>query len=142
MDASHIRGLMRNNHTQGNGELATDLFVSAFTQAIVDSFSTKTNVVMNSNDITLYSNRVSVFDTSFGTLKLHVHRYAEVSSDATGRLIALRPEKFAVAMLEEPFLQTELGPTGGFVERALRTSLTLEAHNKLVHWYSDGFDKD
>src|SRR3990167_1451454 len=47
LNASHLRGLMRNNYDKGNGELATDLFMSSFSRAVVDSFTTKTNVVLN-----------------------------------------------------------------------------------------------
>ena len=145
LNASHLRGLMRNNYDQGNGELATDLFMSSFSRAVVDSFTTKTNVVLNVDGPDAAARiieSVGVFETSFVRLVLHTHRYLEVSTDATGRLMALRPEKFSIAFLETPYLQDDLSPDGGYVERALRTSLTLEGHNKLVHWYADGFDKD
>ena len=116
--------------------------MSSFSRAVVDSFTTKTNVVLNVTGATSIIESVGVFETSFGRLVLHTHRYLEVSTDATGRLMALRPEKFSIAFLETPYLQDDLSPDGGYVERALRTSLTLEGHNKLVHWYADGFDKD
>ena len=142
LNASHIRGLMRENYDNGNGEMATDLFVSSFSRALIDSFITKTNVILNASDVTKITERVSVFETSFGTLRLITHRYMEISTDATGRLMALRPEKFAIAYLESPFIQENLSVAGGYVPRALRTSLTLECSNKLVNWFADGFDKD
>ena len=73
---------------------------------------------------------------------IHKHRYIQQSGDATGRVLAIRPEKLAVAFLEMPMIDTGLARSGPYDFRAVAGSHTLETRNQDSCWYADGFDID
>ena len=85
-------------------------------------------------------NTISTYETSFGTINIHVHRYVQQSGDATGRALAIRPEKLKVAMLEKPQIDTNLARSGPYDFRAVAGQHTLEVHNQDSNWFSDGFN--
>ena len=124
-----------------NGDVATDLFVGSFLRNVVDGFTAKSNVVVAGSQTTLIKT-VSVYESAFGSLSLHTHRYVQVSgTDATGRVVAIRPEKLAVAWLDMPTI-LNLAVSGAFDAKSVYGSCTLEVHNQNSCWYADGFDID
>jgi len=141
--ATILDGLMKGNWDNSNGDVATDLFMGSFLRSQTDLFAQKTNVVVNTpNGMASIVRTVSSFQTSFGTVMIHTHRYIQQSGDATGRVLALRPEKLAIAYLNRPFIDTGLARSGAYDFRAVDAELTLEVNNQDSNWYADGFDID
>jgi len=137
--ATVLDGLMQNCWTNSNGDVATDLFVGGIGKRITDSFTAKTNVVVNSPDVRGIVKTVTTYETAFGTLTLHKHRFVQQSSDSTLRVLAIRPEKLKVAFLEKPTVLTDLQTGGAYTPRAVYGSLTLEVRNQDSNWFAYGF---
>lgn len=138
--ASILDGLMKLNWDNSNGELATDLFVGSFLRNVMDQFAQKSNVVVNTGGISAIVKTVSTYETAFGTVRFHKHRYIYVSgTDPHSRILAIRPEKHAVAWLEMPYVDTTLARSGPYDNRAIVGSLTLETRNQDSNWFAAGF---
>ena len=138
--ATVLDGLMQDNWTNSNGDVATDLFVGGAMKRVTDNFIQKTNVVVNTPDIRGIIKTVTTYETAMGTLTIHKHRYIQQSGDATGRVLGIRPEKLKVAFLDAPTIQTDLARSGAYVPRAVYASLTLETRNQNSNFFSDGFN--
>lgn len=142
-DATILDGLMKDNWDNSNGDVATDLFMGSFLRKATDGFTQKSNVVVNNpGGQTTIVRTVSTYETAFGTLRVHTHRYVQQSGDATGRVLALRPEKLKVAFLSKPMIDTGLARSGDYDNRAVVGKFTLEVHNQDSNWFADGLDKD
>lgn len=137
--ATILDGLMQNCWTSSNGDVATDLFVGGIMKRVTDNFIQKSNVVVNSPDIRGIVKTVTTYETAMGTLTIHKHRFVQQSGDATGRILAIRPEKLKVAFLEKPTVLTDLATSGPYTPRAVYGSLTLETRNQDSNFYADGF---
>ncbi len=140
--ASILDGQMQLNWTNSNGDVATDLFMGSILRQNTDYFTQKSNVVVNAPlSATAIVRTVSTYQTAFGTLNIHTHRYVQQTADATGRVLALRPEKLKVAFLRKPYIDTELSRSGDYDNRAVVGKFTLETRNQDSNWYADGFLK-
>lgn len=140
--ATILDGLMRDNWTNSNGDVATDLFMGGYLKAVTDGFTQKTNVVVNTPGIAAIVRTVTTYETSFGTLTIHKHRYVQQSSDTTGRVLAIRPEKLKVAFLERPRIDNTLARNGDYTPRAVVGKMTLETRNQDSNFFASGFDID
>jgi len=142
-DATILDALMKGNWDNSNGDVATDLFMGSFLRKATDAFTQKSNVVVNNpGGQTTIVRTVTTYETAFGTLRVHTHRYVQQSGDATARVLAIRPEKLKVAFLKKPYVDTGLARSGDYDARAIVGKFTLEVHNQDSNWYADGFDKD
>ena len=141
--ASILDGLMEDNWDNSNGDVATDLFVGGSMRRTIDSFVAKSNIVVNGDTDTgrKLIRTVSSYETAFGTLMIHKHRFVQQSGDANARVLAIRPDKLAVAYLRRPFIDTELARSGAYLPRAVYGSFTLEVNNQDSCWFADGFLK-
>lgn len=138
-----LDGLMKDNWDNSNGDVATDLFMGSFLRNATDGFTQKSNIVVNNpGGQTTLVRTVTTYETAFGTLNIRTHRYVQQSGDATGRVLALRPEKLKVAFLEKPYIDTGLQRGGDYDNRAVLGKFTLEVHNQDSNWFTDGIDKD
>lgn len=137
--ATILDGLMANCWTNSNGDVATDLYVGGVMKRVTDSFIPKSNVVVNSPDIRGIVKTVTTYETSFGTLTIHKHRYIQQSSDATGRVLGIRPEKLKVAFLDSPTILDNLSVGGAYTPRAVYGSMTLEVRNQDSNFFATGF---
>lgn len=138
--ATILDGLMVGCWTNSNGDVATDLYVGGVTKRIVDNFVQKVNSVMNIPDVRGIVRTVSTYETSMGTLRVHKHRFVDISgTDATGRILAIRPEKLKFAFLHQPMIMTDLQRGGAYNPRAIYGSGTLETRNQDSNFYADGF---
>lgn len=137
--ATILDGMMRNNWNNSNGDVATDLFMGSFLRSITDLFVQKTNVVVNApNGMASIVRTVSTYQTSFGTLNIHTHRYIQQGTDLNARVLAIRPEKLKVAFLQKPYIDTDLARSGDYDNRAVVGKFTLEVHNQDSNWFMDG----
>lgn len=139
--ASILDGLMKLNWDNSNGDVATDLFMGSFTRNVVDQFAQKSNVVVNTGGISSIVKTVSTYETAFGTVRFHKHRYIQQSSDAHSRILAIRPDKLALAWFEKPYIDMTLARSGPYDSRAVAGSVTLEVRNQDSNWFADGFTK-
>lgn len=139
--ASIIDGLASNNWTNSNGDVATDLFMGSFLRTTFDGFTQKTNTVVNTAAVSAIIRTVSTYETSFGTLVVHKHRYIQDAADATARMLCIRPDKLKVAFLEKPFIDDGLSRDGDFTPRAVVGKMTLEVRNQDSNWFASGFLK-
>jgi len=139
--ASILDGLMAANWSNSNGDVATDLFVGAGVRQTIDTFVQKSNVVVNSPDISTIVRTVTTYATAFGTIDVAVHRYIQQTADATARILAVRPEKMKVAFLTKPMIMTDLAKAGAYDPRAVYGSFTLEVRNQDSNFSASGYLK-
>lgn len=140
--ASILKGLMQNQYSNvPDGGEATDLFVGPYLKNAIDNFSGNRSLTLNVDAAArTLIDVVDRYQTGFGTLAMHLHRYVQQSSDVTGRILAVRPDKLAIAYLKRPYLQTDLAVTGPFTPRAVLGALTLEVRNKDSNFFASGFN--
>lgn len=139
--ASIINGLMKDSMDNSNGNVATDLFAGSFLRNVIDGFTQKSNSLATV-DMHTIDNLVDMYQTSFGRIAVHYHRYVQQSSDATARLLAVRPDSLKIAYLRKPIMDTTLQRAGDYDFRAVIGDLTLETRNQDSNWFADGFQKD
>lgn len=133
---------MKANWANSNGDVATDLFVGAKLRADVDLFTQKSNIVVNNpGGQTQIVRTVTTYETAFGTLTIHKHRYIQQSGDATGRVLSVNPVKLKKAWLRMPFIDNTLARSGDYDPRAVVGQATLEVRNQDSNWFADGFIK-
>lgn len=138
--ASILDGIVKDNWENSNGDLATDVFMGPYLRKETDGFTQKTNTVVNNpGGMTNIMRTVSTYTTAFSTVNLHTHRYIQKASDATGRVLGLRPEKLKIAFLKRPYVDTQIARTGTATPRSINASLTLEVRNQDSNFFADGF---
>jgi len=140
--ASILKGLMKANWDESNGDVATDLYMGSFLKDKTDDFANKTNIVSNGANVNQIISVVDVFESGFGKLAVHAHRRISLSSDASARVLGIRPDKLAIAQLQAPTIQTDLARSGDYDERAVIGKFTLEVRNRTSNFHAYGFDKD
>jgi hypothetical protein len=139
--ASILDGLVSDNYDNSNGDLATDIFMGSYLRKVTDGFTQKTNVVVNAPGISTIVRTVSSYQTAFSTLNIHTHRYVQQASDATARVLAIRPDKLKVAFLEAPYIDDDIARTGTAKRRSVNASMTLEVRNQDSNFFASGFAK-
>lgn len=139
--ATILDGLMQNAWENSNGDVATDIFMGGALRRTTDGFIQKSNVVVNTPGVTQIVKTVTTYETAFGTVRIHLHRYIQDGADATGRVLAIRPEKLKLAFLDKPYVQTDLQKGGPYDPRAVYGSFTVEVRNQDSNWFASGFLK-
>lgn len=135
-----LQNLMRDNWLNSKGDVATDVFTGSFLRNVIDLFANKSNTIV-SVDARVVDIAVDVYNTSAGRINIHLHRYVQISTDATGRLLGVRPEKLKVAFLREPIME-KLASTGDYDFEAIVGDLTLSVINQDSNFFYTGFDID
>lgn len=139
LSASIVNGIMKANWDNSNGDTATDLFVGSFLRNVIDGFTQKTNQLV-SVPVNTIDNTIEYYQTSFGKVAVHVHRYVYQSGDQ-GRVLGVRPETLRVAYLNKPYVD-ELAHSGAYTFRSVIADLTLEVKNQDPNFWHYGFDID
>ncbi|MHA1169714.1 MAG: SU10 major capsid protein, partial [Candidatus Hodarchaeales archaeon] len=141
--ASIMKGLMKGNWDNNNGDVATDMYMGSWLKDITDDFTNKTGVISDGANTKEIISVVDVFETGFGKLRVHKHRYVTISgTDATARVLAIRPDKLRVAYLERPYVDKGLARAGGYDPRAVAGSMTLEVRNQDSNFWASGYKLD
>lgn len=138
--ATILSAMMQDSWDDGNGDVATDLFLGSYLRDVMDTFTTKNQTTVYALSPEMIRNATSKYDSSFGSVIIHTHRYLQQSGDATGRALLLRPDKLKIAYLENAFIDTGLARSGDYDRRAIVGKLTLEVKNQLGHVYQTGFN--
>ena len=136
--ATILDGLMYSAWNTSNGDVPTDVYVGGIMKRVVDNFVQKSNVVVNAPGISTIVRTVTTFETSMGTVTVHKHRYVQQGSDATGRVLAIRPEKIKVAYLDMPFIK-DLAENGAYNKKAVYGSCTAEYRNQDSCFFASGY---
>lgn len=138
--ASIIRGLMKTNWDNSNGDVVSDIFMGSYLSNAMDSFTNKSYTVVNGSNETSVVHSVDLYETGLGKVRKHTHRYVYQSGDGTGRVLGVRPEKLKIAYLIQPFVDKDLARSGPYDFYAVTGDLTLEVRNKKSNFFADGFD--
>jgi len=138
--ASIMKGHMKDNIDNSNGDVAQDIFMGSYLKDLTDGFTNKTNVVNTGLNIREIVTVVDVFETGLGKLKTHYHRYVQQSGDATGRVLAIRPEKHKTAWLIEAYIDRDLARSGPYDFYAVTGDLTLETKNQDSNFFASGYN--
>lgn len=138
--ATILDGLMQNCWTVSNGDVATDIYIGGIMKRVTDNFVQKVNSVVNIPDVRGIVRTVTTYETAFGTVTFHKHRFVDIQgTDATCRILAIRPEKLKVAFVVEPTVLDNLSVMGAYMPRAVYGAMTLETRNQQSNFYADGF---
>lgn len=138
--ASILQGLMKANWDGSNGDVATDIYVGSILKNNIDNFANKsTNVITGSNQNQIVFS-VDVIETGLGKVRVHAHRYVDISgTDATCRVLGLNPEKHAMAMLYEPYVDKDLARSGPYDKYSVTGAWTLESRNQDSNFFASGY---
>lgn len=138
--ASILKGLLRNEYDNSNGEVVTDLFMGSSLKSVFDGFTAGATKFVMSKDAVV-SDYVDVYDGGgFGRLAVKMHRYVTISgTDATSAILGLRPEKLSIAYLEQAHMDQGLSRAGDYEPVAIVGKMTLEVRNQDTHFYASGF---
>lgn len=137
--ATILDGLMQQTWNNSNADMPTELFMGSFLRKITDTFAQKTNMVVNNPaGAQTIVRTVSSYQTSFGTLNIHTHRYLQATTDLNARVLGLNPDKLKIAFLNMPVIDTGLARSGDYDKRAIVGKFTLEVHNQDTHFFCDG----
>lgn len=138
--ASILDAVMQDNWTNSNGDVITDIFVGGVLKRITDTFTQKTNSLVNiPGGPTTIVRTVTTYETSFGTVTFHKHRYVQQAADANARVLGLNPEKLKIAYLDKPYIMDDLQRGGAYTPKAVYGSLTLEIRNQDTQFFYTGF---
>lgn len=140
LTAAILENFMIDNWSNSNGDTATDVFVGSFLRDVIDGFTQKSNTIVTV-DAHIIDTAVDVYNHSTGRVNIHLHRFVQQSSDATGRLLGVRPEKLKLAYLREP-TRVDLATQGDYKFEAIIGDLTLEIRNQDSNFFYTGIDKD
>lgn len=138
--ASIMKGLMKTNMDNSNGDVATDIYMGSYLKNVTDDFTNKANNVVTGVNVRQIISAVDVFQTGLGKLAVHFHRYVQQSADATGRVLAINPDKHAIAWLYEPYVDKELARSGPYDKYAVVGAWTLATRNQDSNFYADGYN--
>lgn len=140
--ASILKGIMKDNMDNSNGDTATDVFMGSFLKDKTDDFTNKANNVVTGSNIKSIINSVDVFETGLGKVKVNYHRYVQISTDANARVLGLNLSKHDKACLVEVAIDNDLARSGPYDKKAVVGSYTLATKNQDSNFFQTGFDKD
>lgn len=137
--ASILKGLMKGNMDNSNGDVATDVYMGSYLKNVTDDFTNKANNIVTGTNVREIVNAVDVFQTGLGKVAVHFHRYVN-SGDATGRVLAINPDKHAMAWLYAPYVDKELARSGPYDKYAVVGAWTLETRNQDSNFFASGYN--
>lgn len=138
--ASILKGLMKANLDNSNGDTATDVYMGSYLKDKTDDFSNKASYVATGHNEREIVAATDMFTTGLGKVAVHYHRYVQQSADTTGRVLAIRPEKLKIAVLEAPYVDKDLARSGPYDNYAVTGSHTLEVRNQDSNFFASGFN--
>lgn len=110
------------------GGIVDNVYVGAGLKRRISGF-TNTNTRFVDATNSSVNNVINVYDSDFGRVNIHKHRWIQNSDDTNLNLIGLQQDKWAVAHLDEPHYQ-EIPRTGYSSKGMIVGELTLEALNE------------
>jgi len=136
--ASILRGLMKGQWDNSNGDVATDVFVGSYISGEMDAFTNKTGIASDGANLNRIVHVVDLFETGLGRVRKHNHRYIYQTADTTGNILGINPDKLKVAYLQKPMIDTGLARKGDYDPRAIMGKFTVEVRNQDCNFYAYG----
>ena len=138
--ASILKSLLKDVVDNGNGTPVTDIFFGSYLKTVFDGFTAGSTKYMMA-DAKAITDSVNVYDGgAFGIVNAHYHRYVQISTDATARILGINRDKIKLAFLERPNI-VELAKSGDYTKKAVIGKLTVEARNQDTNFFQSGFLK-
>lgn len=136
---SILNALVELTWENGNGDVATDILVGAKMKRKISQFAGGLT-----RNLEVASRRsgavVEMYETDFGTLNVHLHRYMQQAADGTARVLGMRMDKYYIAYLEGGEAElTEQGKRATSTDFAISGYMTLENRNETCSFFADGF---
>lgn len=138
-NATQLQNALTDVYDNGNGDEITDVYVGSLMKRRLSSFTAGATKFMQTEPKRVIDT-VDVYESDFGVLRVHLHRYVQQSGDATGRVLGLNIDKWKIAYLRKPFIQ-ELSRSGDYVKRQVIGDMTLECKNEKSNFFISGFLK-
>jgi hypothetical protein len=136
---SILIGLLKLTWDNSNGESATDLLVGSNIKSRISQFTTglTTNVDRGQRAA---GKVVQSYESDYGTVNVHLHRYIQTSGDATARIAGVRMDKFYVAYLVDGEAKlSEYAKTKTSKDFVINGYMTLENRNEKCSFFSSGY---
>lgn len=133
-----LLGLLQTTYDNGN-KFSTDVVCGAHIKRKISGFTmgiTKNVEVAGRRAGAI----VQLYESDFGTVNVHLHRYVQVSADATARVLGVNMDSLKVAYLREAQM-VEYAKRASSRDAVIDGYLTLENRNEASCFYSDGFHK-
>lgn len=138
---SIFNGMLADTYNNANGEVTTDVLVGQLMKRKISSFTTGLTKNVNVSERTAGA-PVQVYESDFGTVNIHLHRYIQQSADATARVLGVNMNKLYVAYLAgEGVKMTEQGVRATSRDAVINGYITLENRNEKTCFFADGFLK-
>lgn len=136
---SILIGLLKLTWDNSNGESATDLLVGSNVKSRISQFTTGLTKNVNASE-KMAGQVVQQYESDYGTVNVHLHRYIKTSAEATGRVLGMRMDKFYVAYLVDGEAKmTEYAKTKTSKDFAINGYLTLENRNETCSFFASGY---
>lgn len=110
------------------GGIVDNIYVGATLKRRISGF-TNTNTRFVDATTSSVNNVINVYDSDFGRVNIHKHRWVQYTDDTNLNLVGLQQDKWAVAHLDEPHYQ-EIPRTGYSSKGMIVGELTLEGLNE------------
>ena len=138
---SILVGLLSLTWDNSNGEGATDILVGSILKRRISGFSTGiTRYQPNQEKVS--GQVVQLYESDFGTVKVHLHRFVQLSTDSTARIVGMRMDKFYTAYLDGGEAKlTKQGVRATSDDFVINGYLTLENRNEKCSMFASGFLK-
>ncbi len=138
-NATQLQNMLVDVYDKGNGEQITDIFVGSLMKRRISSFTAGATKFMQVVDKTVVD-AIDIYESDFGRLRVHLHRFVQQSGDATARVLGVNMDKWKLAYLRRPFIQ-DLAVSGDYMKKQVIGDLTVEARNQAINFFMDGFLK-
>lgn len=104
------------------------LYVGGAMKRKIDAFTANNTREIAASDQKLVAS-VSVYVSSFGVIKINLHRYVTFTGDTNSDIVGLDTKRWGIAVLRDP-KNTDIAITGDSETGAFVGELTLEARNE------------
>lgn len=104
------------------------LYVGGAMKRKIDAFTANNTREIAASDQKLVAS-VSVYVSSFGVIKINLHRYVTFTGDTNNDIVGLDTKRWGIAVLRDP-KNTDIAITGDSETGAFVGELTLEARNE------------
>lgn len=123
---SNLEDLLQDAYTAGGS--IDSVYTGGVLKRRIDSFTAGNTRQIAATDNRLVAS-VNVYESSFGIVKIFLHRYVTISGDTNNDVVALDTKRWAIAVLRDP-KNIDLAKTGSADKGMFEGELTLEARNE------------
>lgn len=132
-------GLLALTWANSSGDTATDALVGSVIKRRMSAFTTGITKNIEASERKA-GQVVQVYESDYGTVNVHLHRYIQLAADATARFLAVNMSKLYVAQLNgEGVKMTEQGVRATSRDAVINGYITLEDRQQQSHVFSSGF---